>query len=240
MAIRPSAMAHLTMMGNKETFSDQSSSVSKATKNTKKQERLEEQDVLQHFPAFRQFHRSINGTISYFTADTLTPTLHDWCYQLCVNNMKELYLPVWGWKEKDKRKQFKEEESRFLVVYENGQSDKPLAYVNFRFELEDDVPVIYCYELQLEQAAQRQGLGKFLMQLLELIGLKYGMQGVMLTVMSGNMAAREFYSKLGYRVHNTSPGYDDATEAAGYEILHKPFRRRQPVSESTGKENNGH
>lgn len=71
-------------------------------------------------------------------------------------------------------------------------------------------------------------------------GLKYGMQGVMLTVMSGNMAAREFYSKLGYRVHNTSPGYDDATEAAGYEILHKPFRRRQPVSESTGKENNGH
>ena len=38
-----------------------------------------------------------------------------------------------------------------------------------RFELEDDVPVAYCYELQLEAAAQRKGLGKFLMQLLELI-----------------------------------------------------------------------
>jgi hypothetical protein len=38
-----------------------------------------------------------------------------------------------------------------------------------RFDLEDDVPVVYCYELQLEEAAQRKGLGKFLMQLLELI-----------------------------------------------------------------------
>lgn len=31
------------------------------------------------------------------------------------------------------------------------------------------MPVAYCYEVQLEEAAQRKGLGKHLMQLLELI-----------------------------------------------------------------------
>jgi GNAT superfamily N-acetyltransferase len=37
------------------------------------------------------------------------------------------------------------------------------------FEVEDGAPLAYCYELQLEAAAQRKGLGKHLMQLLELI-----------------------------------------------------------------------
>lgn len=45
----------------------------------------------------------------------------------------------------------------------------PLAYVNFRFELDEGVPIVYCYEVQLEEGAQRKGLGKFMMQLLELM-----------------------------------------------------------------------
>jgi GNAT superfamily N-acetyltransferase len=41
-----------------------------------------------------------------------------------------------------------------------------------RFVVEEDVPVAYMYELQLESCAQGQGLGKFLMQLIELIARK--------------------------------------------------------------------
>jgi hypothetical protein len=32
--------------------------------------------------------------------------------------------------------------------------------VHFRWEEEEGVPVLYCYEIQLEAAVQRKGLGK--------------------------------------------------------------------------------
>ena len=40
------------------------------------------------------------------------------------------------------------------------QDGAPQAYVHFRWEEEDGVPVLYCYEIQLESAVQRKGLGK--------------------------------------------------------------------------------
>ena len=55
----------------------------------------------------------------------------------------------------------------------------PLAYVNYRFEIEDDgAPVAYCYEVQLEAAAQRRGLGRHLMRLLELIVSKRALRAL--------------------------------------------------------------
>ena len=35
-----------------------------------------------------------------------------------------------------------------------------MAYVHYRWEEEEEVPVLYCYEIQLEAAVQRKGLGK--------------------------------------------------------------------------------
>lgn len=32
--------------------------------------------------------------------------------------------------------------------------------MHYRWEEEDEVPVLYCYEIQLEAAVQRKGLGK--------------------------------------------------------------------------------
>lgn len=47
-----------------------------------------------------------------------------------------------------------------------------VGFVHYRFIVEEEVPVVYVYELQLEACAQRKGLGKFLMQLIELIARK--------------------------------------------------------------------
>lgn len=35
-----------------------------------------------------------------------------------------------------------------------------MAYVHFRWENEDGVPILYCYEIQLEADVQRKGLGR--------------------------------------------------------------------------------
>ena len=51
-------------------------------------------------------------------------------------------------------------------------AEEPVAFTHFRFEFEGAAAVLYVWELQLTEPVQRKGLGKFIMQLLELIGRK--------------------------------------------------------------------
>ena len=54
------------------------------------------------------------------------------------------------------------------------------------------MPILYVYEVQLEPAVQRKGLGVFLMTLLKLLAKKNQLQAIMLTVMnvSGTATAK--------------------------------------------------
>lgn len=111
----------------------------------------------------------------------------------------------------------------------------PVALVNYRFEQDDAggtgrggplsaVPVAYCYEVQLEQAVQRRGLGKRLMKALEQLAVRAGMRAVVLTVLDANEAAKRLYASLGYTLDQNSPDPDDYEEAhSGYRILRKDF-----------------
>lgn len=102
---------------------------------------------------------------------------------------------------------------------------QPLAFLHYRLDLEGDEPVAYVYELQLEGAAHRRGLGRFLMQVTELMAAKMGMRRVMLTVLVANAAARGLYGALGYAEDDSSPEDD-----CGYMILSKrlPAPRAAP------------
>ncbi|KAJ6835879.1 N-alpha-acetyltransferase 40 [Iris pallida] len=104
--------------------------------------------------------------------------------------------------------------------------DRVVGFVHYRFIVEEDIPVIYVYELQLESCVQGKGLGKFLMQLIELIARKNRMGAVMLTVQKANVLAMSFYtSKLRYAVSTISPSRVDPLIGAekSYEILCKTF-----------------
>jgi len=70
----------------------------------------------------------------------------------------------------------------------------------------------------------RKGLGKFLMQILELIGKKTQMRSISLTVQSANTGAMEFYTRaLKYNLDDFSPSKADPlrSDSYGYEILTK-------------------
>ena len=47
-----------------------------------------------------------------------------------------------------------------------------LGFVYYRFVVEEPLPVLYVYELQMEPSAQGKGLGKFMMQLIEQMACK--------------------------------------------------------------------
>lgn len=100
--------------------------------------------------------------------------------------MEAPYGPEWPEEEKIKRREMIATEARYIFVREISVEDGnevletkderkcsckgPLVgFVHYRFILEEEVPVVYVYELQLESHVQGKGIGKFLMQLIELI-----------------------------------------------------------------------
>ncbi|KAG6745720.1 hypothetical protein POTOM_050223 [Populus tomentosa] len=72
---------------------------------------------------------------------------------------------------------------------------RPLVgFVNYRFTLEEQIPVLYVYEIQLKSRVQGKGLGK------NHIG------AVVLTVKKANAVAMNFHrSKLRYTISSISP-----------------------------------
>lgn len=146
----------------------------------------------------------------------------DFVYNLTETNMKEKYIEAgWGWNGLKKRRELEDEEARILVAKDTS-TGAMVAFMHFRFERNDDALVLYVYELQVDQAAAaRKGLGRQMMMLAELVGRKYGMEWVMLTVLNCNQAAGKFYQKLKYVVDETSPSHDLDDEDSAYTILSK-------------------
>ncbi|KAH9396393.1 N-alpha-acetyltransferase 40 [Tyrophagus putrescentiae] len=103
-----------------------------------------------------------------------------------------------------------------------ASSSSPIAFVHFRFEegyAED--ATLYCYELQLVEGVRRRGIGAALMDLLQQLATVHRMKKVLLTVLTGNTEAVQFYVEgLKFAVDRHSPSRFK-TEPVDYEILSK-------------------
>lgn len=198
---------------------------------TKKAQKLvnaatEVKDFLVSFPGCRHYKCGDQLLeISFSRRKEMTDGRLAWCLKLCRVNMEGMYKEVWGWSNPKKKKQLAAEASRYLIAWapDEAKGRRPVGYINFRFEKHEcePVPVLYCYELQLEPEVQRKGLGQAMMRLLELIAVKQGMERVMLTVFRNNEAAKAMYAKMGYTEDEISPGYDNKSKADKYIILSK-------------------
>eukprot|EP00268_Persea_americana_P004712 TRINITY_DN11525_c0_g1_i10.p1 TRINITY_DN11525_c0_g1~~TRINITY_DN11525_c0_g1_i10.p1 ORF type:complete len:258 (-),score=59.80 TRINITY_DN11525_c0_g1_i10:58-831(-) len=189
-------------------------------------------DHLASFPPFCQYDR--NGLFVYLesgSGEQLSSAMKRYIQDLLKVNMEGPYGPEWPTEEKVKRREMVAPEARYIFVRKTsnantnetlskaegemtftrwmGDGDPVVGFVHYRFVIEE-VPVVYVYELQLEPCVQGKGLGKFLMQLIELIARKNHMGAVMLTVQKRNVLAMRFYtSKLRYTISTISPSRVD-------------------------------
>ncbi|KAJ4961921.1 hypothetical protein NE237_021831 [Protea cynaroides] len=207
-----------------------------------------EKDHLLSFQPFRQYDRS--GLFLYLesgSGEHLSSPMKRYIQSLLKVNMEGSYGPEWPTEEKVKRREMVAPEACYIFVRAPnaginkmsrteemevtctrymGEGDSVVGFVQYRFIVEEEVPVLYVYELQLEPRVQGRGLGKFLMQLIELIARKNHMGAVMLTVQKTNSLAMNFYmSKLRYVISTISPSQVDPLIGAekSYEILCKAF-----------------
>jgi len=85
------------------------------------------------------------------------------------------------------------------------------------------------WEIQLVPRVCKHGLGRYMMQLAELVARKHGLDKLMLTVFKENVAAMQFYKqKLRYVVDESDPSVSH--EAANYEILSKKLIKPKPIA----------
>ncbi|KAG4388419.1 hypothetical protein AAZX31_09G154300 [Glycine max] len=205
-----------------------------------------EKDHLAPFPDFRRFH--VNGLsvcLKSGHGNKLSSPVKHYIQSLLKLNMEGPYGSEWPEEEKVKRKEMVLPEAHYVFVHEvaNSNADEmttvltaaetstcledsgPLVgFVQYRFVLEEEIPVLYVYELQLEPRVQGKGVGKFLMQLVELMAQKSRMSAVMLTVQKANVLAMDFYiNKLRYIISAMSPSRVNPMLEKSYEILCKAF-----------------
>ncbi|XP_012492322.1 uncharacterized protein LOC105804306 isoform X2 [Gossypium raimondii] len=190
-------------------------------------------DHLTSFPSFCYFNK--NGLclrLESGSGDKLSNCTKQHIQKLLKANMMGPYGSEWAVEEKLKRREMVAPQARYIFVYWNANEMMDnaftplLGFLHFRFTLEEEIPVLYLYELQLDSSVQGKGLGKFLMQLVELIAQENRMGAVVLTVQKSNSLAMKFYiSKIRYVVSSISPSRVDPLVGVekNYEILCKTF-----------------
>eukprot|EP00995_Heteronema_vittatum_P000890 NODE_1122_length_1063_cov_218.447732_g773_i0.p1 GENE.NODE_1122_length_1063_cov_218.447732_g773_i0~~NODE_1122_length_1063_cov_218.447732_g773_i0.p1 ORF type:complete len:265 (+),score=125.94 NODE_1122_length_1063_cov_218.447732_g773_i0:59-796(+) len=181
-------------------------------------------DALAEVEAFRTFERNgLKASLRYFHADDLPKELQDWAFNMVKTNMYTFYQncpEIGGWNDRGKREEMFDSTARFIIAFDG---DVPLGYVDFRFDMDFGRRVIYCYEMHIEPAGQRKGLGRHIMTTLELLGRKLQLEALVLTVFLDNLSGIEFYKrKLKYTIDESSP-INDLEDHTGFEILSKPL-----------------
>ncbi|CAH1957097.1 unnamed protein product [Acanthoscelides obtectus] len=186
-------------------------------------------DPLEPFPVFRKFNKNGLSVELFVNRSTdIENEVKQWAFELTKKNMQLKYEQCsWGWNDKTKEEELFDEAAWYLVA-KNVEDGKLLGFSHFRFDMDEGLEVLYCYELQLDSLIQRKGLGKFMMQILELVAFKNNMKKVILTVLKNNQYSN-FFKNIGYVVDETSPEDDpEEDEYYPYEILSKVNKRLMP------------
>lgn len=142
-----------------------------------------------------------------------------------------------GWKEDEKKKEMREDLAWYLIARTNEGT--AVAFSHFRYDMDYDDEVLYCYELQVEQAFRRKGLGKFMMKVLEMLMIKADMLKLMCTIFKKDKPTVAFFrTALKFEMDETS-FVDTIHEQFEYEILCRwnQIKKRRLEEEEANEEN---
>ena len=157
----------------------------------------------------------------------LTNETKEFIIDLLAKNMRKLYEDSkCGWNDKNKRKEMLDDKSWYLLA---TTSDGTIAgYSHFKYDMYFNDEVVNVHEIQIVSTYQRKGLGRFMMQVLEMLAFKADMRKIMLTVLKHNPDAEIFFKKtMKYEIDETCP-VDNEFEQYDYEILSKLNKRKPP------------
>lgn len=173
-------------------------------------------------------------SISFESSSTITAVDFEACFDLIASSSANAYAASSiGWSPVNKCKEMKLPDLRYLLL--KDATNQIHGFLSFMLTYEDGREVVYCYELHLSPAVQRQGLGKHLMSLMETVGMNAEVEKSMLTVFAENDTALKFYEGLGYSKDDYSPEprklRNGTVKMPTYTILSKSLQKRSTDNE---------
>ena len=141
-----------------------------------------------------------------------------------------------GWSRSRKLREMRHPAMKYLLLRplplpltegrdETGDPDQIAGFLSFMITEEDGCEVVYCYELHLQPKLQGNGVGKRVMEVMEMIGDGVGVEKAMLTVFRSNERAVKAYGSWGYRTDEFTPEArkfrDGTVKEPSYVILSK-------------------
>jgi ribosomal protein S18 acetylase RimI-like enzyme len=185
------------------------------------------EDPLALVPVFKTFDRNgIKGSL--VAAKKCPEELEEFAFNLIEKHMKDIYEETWGWDPDAKAAELYEPSARFIFAVPDADPPYPLAFIHYRFEMNDAVTAAYIYDVHVADEAIRKGLGKLLVQAVEFISLKLKLDAVLVTVFKANQGGFRFFQNLKYIPHSSSPSISDRDSAHEYhhEILYKSLVKK--------------
>ena len=181
---------------------------------------------------------STNLRITLSTWKEMPSTFREACISLLELTSRDHYhSSEKGWSRAKKLKEMGHPAMKYLLLHRvpaaplAGKEGKPVdleqtgGFLSFMVTEEDRYEVIYCYELHLHPDLQGKGVGRWMMEVMEMIGTKVGVEKAMLTVFRSNDRAVKAYESWGYGVDEFSPEprklRDGTVKVPSYIILSK-------------------
>lgn len=182
-------------------------------------------NLLSSLPEWTTYKKhDLDLKVEYKNISDLLPEETKKVFDLLKTNMETIYENSdWGWQDNSKLEELTQEDARFLIVRDS--TDNIVGFSHFQFDMENNYPILYCYELQVESAIQRKGVGKHLMSILTLIAYKFKMVKILLTVFKNNSAGMNFYRNSLRFGRDESCPYDE--EEKCYLILRKSIDKAE-------------
>ena len=174
-------------------------------------------------PDSEQLHRDISSRLQSYEpqiiimladAKSIRGPLLDECLRLVEATSGDDYRnSEIKWSAAKKRREMILPDMKYIVLTEqnmsmsHGSTTVALlqGFISFMVTYEDGMEVIYVYEIHVEPAWRRKGVGQILMRVTEDMGRKIGLSKVMLTVFKSNQKALGLYRRLGYHEDEFSP-----------------------------------
>jgi len=204
----------------------------------------EQVDPLSQLPSFTNYNKNgLNLKLETLQGPAVDEKTIEWAFKLLETNMKPLYEkcyqgkdPDLCWNESRKRDEMTDERAWYLIA--KTEDGTPVAFSHFRYDMDYDDEVVYCYEIQVEKSYRRKGLGKFMMKVLELLCMKADMLKLMATIFKNDRPEVAFFKEsLKFETDETSP-VDDVYETFQYEIVSRfNLKKKKAMEEAEDAEN---
>lgn len=146
-------------------------------------------------PSTLNFVAQPDITLTFHTGPTLSAHLHS-ALLADVSTLRQQYdASQMPWDPNSKAAELRHPDHRLILASHPSIPNRPAAFIAFRWDVEDDHPIMYVYELFVTPSLRGRRVASALMRFAEALCISLGIFRILLTVFDTNIPALKLYRR---------------------------------------------